>query len=76
MRAAAFHMGVLRRLADQYLLEAVSQLSTVSGGTLLAATIFSRAGMRWPTSAEYREEIFPNFSVAAHQRGPVQRRGD
>ncbi|THD42373.1 MAG: patatin-like phospholipase family protein [Bradyrhizobium sp.] len=58
IRAAAFHLGVLRRLADENLLEAVSQLSTVSGGSLVAAAIFSRAKMQWPSSAAYRANLF------------------
>jgi NTE family protein len=36
IRAAVFHLGVLRRLAEQEFLENVSQISTVSGGSLRA----------------------------------------
>jgi NTE family protein len=59
IRAAVFHLGVLHRLADEGLLESVSRLSTVSGGSLVAAALVSRAGMRWPTSAEYKLAIYP-----------------
>lgn len=59
VRAAVFHLGVLRRLADENLLEEVSGISTVSGGSLVTAVIMSKAGMRWPTSAEYRSKLFP-----------------
>jgi len=59
VRAAVFHLGVLRRLADENLLEAVSGISTVSGGSLVTAVIMSKAGMRSPTSAEYRSKLFP-----------------
>jgi NTE family protein len=58
VRAAVFHLGVLRRLADEDLLESVVQLSTVSGGSLAAAALVSKAKMRWPTSVEYRGRIY------------------
>jgi NTE family protein len=57
-RAAIFHFGMLRRLADESLLESVSVISTVSGGSLAAALVISRAGMQWPSSVQYRSEIF------------------
>jgi NTE family protein len=59
VRAAVFHLGVLLRLADSNLLESISCLSTVSGGSLIAAVIMSKARMRWPGSSEYRSEIYP-----------------
>lgn len=59
VRAAAFHAGVLRRLADENLFDAVSGLSTVSGGSLAAALIVSKAGLRWPDSIAYREKVYP-----------------
>jgi predicted acylesterase/phospholipase RssA len=43
VRAAVFHLGVLKRLADEGLLESVSAISTVSGGSLVMAAIVSRA---------------------------------
>lgn len=61
VRAAAFHLGVLRRLADEHLMESVTALSTVSGGSLITAAIVSHAGMRWPTSAEFKQTIFPEL---------------
>lgn len=56
-RAATFHLGVLRRLADAHLLGSVSQLSTVSGGSLLVAAIVSRFG--WPTDGEFASTVYP-----------------
>lgn len=61
VRAAVFHLGVLEQLARQHRLEDVSQISTVSGGSLIVGAIFSKAGMRWPTSEQYRSEIFPGL---------------
>src|SRR5258708_39333413 len=61
IRAAVFHLGVLRRLADQDLLETTSQISTVSGGTLVLAALMSKAGMRWPSSDGYRTQLYPTL---------------
>src|SRR5258708_25384558 len=61
IRAAVFHLGVLRRLADESLLESVAQLSTVSGGSLVMAAVMSKAGMQWPSSAGYRGRLYPEL---------------
>jgi NTE family protein len=61
IRAAAFHLGVLHRLADEGLLECITQLSTVSGGTLVIAAIMSKMGMRWPSSTDYRGQLYPEL---------------
>jgi NTE family protein len=61
IRAAVFHLGVLRRLACQRLLESVSAISTVSGGSLVTATVVSAAGMKWPSSDEYLGSVYPEL---------------
>lgn len=53
VRAAVFHLGVLGRLAEDGLLEQITRISTVSGGTLVTGLIYSIAGNRWPTSDFY-----------------------
>ena len=58
-RAAAFHAGVLRRLADASLLASVKQISTVSSGSLLLSAIFTRFG--WPTDSDYEHLVFPEL---------------
>ena len=62
MRAAAFHCGVLRRLALDGLLERTTFVSTVSGGSLLTGLILCRNGHRWPTSDEFLESVLPQVS--------------
>ncbi len=52
MRAVVFHLGVLRKLATAGLLERVTGLSTVSGGSLAAAMVFAHSRMGWPSSTE------------------------
>jgi NTE family protein len=61
IRAAVFHLGVLRRLADEDLLESVSAISTVSGGSLITAAVMSQCGMKWPTSDEYLGSVYPEL---------------
>lgn len=58
-RAAAFHAGVLQRLADNGWLERVQQISSVSGGSLFTGLVFHASGYRWPTSKQYLEEVLP-----------------
>jgi NTE family protein len=61
VRAAAFHLGVLKRLADEGLLESVSAISTVSGGSLVMAAVISRAGINWPSSNRFAEQVYPSL---------------
>ncbi len=58
-RATVFHLGVMARLADQDVLEQVSVLSTVSGGSLCIGLVHGLNGMRWPTSQEYQTKLLP-----------------
>jgi NTE family protein len=59
IRAAVFHLGVLRCLAEHGVMERVTHLSTASGGSLIVAAIVTTSGMRWPTSPLYLESIYP-----------------
>ncbi len=52
-RAAVFHLGVLGRLAEEGLLERVTFISTVSGGSLAVGLVHALSRNRWPTSVEY-----------------------
>ncbi|MFZ5783546.1 MAG: patatin-like phospholipase family protein [Pseudomonadota bacterium] len=61
IRAAVFHLGVLRLLADQNKLEAVTHISTVSGGSLVTAAILTANGMRWPNSDQYQRHVYPSL---------------
>lgn len=59
IRAMAFHLGVLRFMAERKLLESTTRISSVSGGSLVVGLIFHEAGMRWPSSAEYLSIVYP-----------------
>lgn len=61
VRAAVFHLGVLARLADQQLLEEVTFLSTVSGGSLAVGVVFKMSSDNWPSSPIYRETTLPQL---------------
>ncbi len=58
-RAAAFHAGVLQRLAYNGWLEQVQQISSVSGGSLFTGLVFHASGYRWPTSKQYLDDVLP-----------------
>lgn len=60
-RALVFHLGVLARLADGNLLEEVSFVSTVSGGSLAAALIYAANDYRWPSSQTYLCTVVPEI---------------
>ncbi|HBR68793.1 MAG TPA: patatin [Rhodospirillaceae bacterium] len=50
IRAMAFHLGVLKLLAERDLLEEIQRVSTVSGGSLLIGLLLKENGMQWPSS--------------------------
>lgn len=53
IRAAVFHLGALRYLAERDLLDRVAYISTVSGGSLLGVLVFKCNGYKWPSSVEF-----------------------
>jgi NTE family protein len=60
-RAAAFHLGVLKYLAEHGLLERVTDISTTSGGSLLIAQLFHSTGgqLNWPDSQAFLQNSLP-----------------
>lgn len=59
MRAAAFHAGVLLYLAERGLLEEVTHISSVSGGSLYTGLVLAASRYRWSSSANYIEVAHP-----------------
>src|SRR5471030_1043320 len=59
VRAMTFHLGMLKYLAEQQALERVTQISTVSGGSLLVGLIFHENHGDWPDSAIFLQRIYP-----------------
>ncbi|MDK2123056.1 patatin-like phospholipase family protein [Parachitinimonas caeni] len=60
VRAAAFHAGVLRYLAEQKLIEEIVHVSSVSGGSLFVGLVFQYCQYNWPTSEIYLGEVLPH----------------
>jgi NTE family protein len=61
VRAMVFHAGVLLYLAERGYLEAVNQLSSVSGGSLLIGMIYKENNYIWPTSDDYKDKVYPSI---------------
>ncbi len=61
VRAAAFHCGVLQRLALDSLLERTTFVSTVSGGSLLMGLLLCQNDHQWPRSADYLNPVLPRI---------------
>nr|VFK19377.1 MAG: NTE family protein [Candidatus Kentron sp. LFY] len=61
MRAAAFHAGVFRYLAEQRLLEQVAHVSSVSGGSLFTGLAYRENNYIWPSSENYLSLVFPKI---------------
>jgi NTE family protein len=50
---------MLRRLAELNRFEQVERVSTVSGGSLLVGLMMHEAGLRWPTSRQFQDTVYP-----------------
>ncbi len=59
VRAAAFHAGVMRYLAEKGLLQDVVHVSSVSGGSLFVGMVFRLADYHWPSSQAYLNDVLP-----------------
>ena len=68
IRAMAFHMGVLRFMAERGLLESITRLSSVSGGSLLVGLIFHQGDLKWPSSADYLSQTYPALRTRLCER--------
>lgn len=59
LRAAVFHLGALGRLAKDGLLEHVTFISTVSGGSLAVGLTYALSDNRWPSSTSFLADVWP-----------------
>ncbi len=64
MRAIIFHLGVLKYLAEKRLLENIEYISSVSGGSICVALMYTNNNMRWVSSEEYLTRVLPNIRRA------------
>jgi NTE family protein len=76
-RATVFHLGVLARLAEENRLEDVTFLSTVSGGTLCAGSVYAQSHWSWPSSDHFKDLVAPKarelLTTQDLQRGLIER---
>jgi NTE family protein len=68
IRAMAFHLGVMRRMAELGLLERVSHVSSVSGGSLIVGLVLLENNLVWPSSQAFLHEVLPRLRVSLSQR--------
>lgn len=59
MRAAVFHLGILKWLAEQKLLGKVSHISTVSGASICMGLIYGANKNHWPKDHEFLQKVLP-----------------
>lgn len=59
VRATIFHLGALARLARQSLIENITFLSTVSGGSLAVALVWACSDKTWPGSDAILRSTIP-----------------
>jgi len=60
-RAAVFHLGILKWLAEKNLLGNISAISSVSGASITIGLIYSINDYKWPTSDEYLKKVLPKI---------------
>jgi len=61
IRAAIFHLGVLKWMAENNMLEDIVRISSVSGASLGIGLIYSCNDHKWPTSSEYINDVLPKI---------------
>lgn len=59
IRAAAFHLGVFKYLAEINELENITHISSVSGGSLFTGLVFHFSNYIWPSSDYFNSKTFP-----------------
>lgn len=59
MRAAVYHLGILKYLARQHLLSKVTHISSVSGASLCMGMIYSCNGNTWPNDEQFLNKVLP-----------------
>ena len=59
IRATIFHLGVIKWMAENDMLEDIIRISSVSGASLCVGLIYSHNQHAWPSSEEYLNQVFP-----------------
>jgi NTE family protein len=61
IRAAIFHLGICKYLAEKALLSSVTHISSVSGASLCGALIFAKSGNKWPSDTGFLQDVLPEI---------------
>lgn len=61
IRATIFHLGVLKWMAENSMLDDIVRISTVSGASICIGLIYSHNNYRWPTNKEYISKVLPKI---------------
>ena len=64
IRATIYHLGVLKWLAEERLMENVRYISSVSGGSLCAGLVYAWSDGKWPSSRQYLDKTLPAIEKA------------
>jgi NTE family protein len=66
-RAALFHLGAVRALNELGVVGAIDTITSVSGGSILAAFLAHRVGNEWPTQQGERIADFDSLANRFHE---------
>jgi len=61
IRAAIFHLGVMKYLAEEGLYNQINHISSVSGASLCIGVIFAVNNNKWPTSDIFLKKTLPDI---------------
>lgn len=62
MRAAIYHLGVLKALAEEGLLSNIKHISTVSGASICMGLIYGCNGNTWPSNRLFLDKVLPEIT--------------
>ena len=68
MRAAVFHLGVLKALAKHKMLAQVSHISTVSGASICMGLIYGCNRNCWPNDDVFLTSVLPKIKAMITQK--------
>lgn len=68
MRAAVFHLGVLKALAQHHMLTQVSHISSVSGASICMGLIYGCNKNCWPSDEVFLHSVFPKIKAIITQK--------
>lgn len=68
MRAAVYHLGVLKYLAEKKLLGNVKHISTVSGASICMGLIYACNANQWPKDTQLLKQVLPEVKNVLRKR--------